>query len=109
MCYYILPSQLKTGETRVLYCSNVRNITEEECQEPKVKSDMEALYLSITNCLGIEAIEENDEDKGVFIEEMMIYKDLADPDPANTKPIEEEALMPDIEDFESMDAYYQCI
>ena len=49
---------------------------------------MEALYLSITNCLGIEAIEENDEDKGVFIEEMMIYKDLADPDPANAELID---------------------
>ena len=37
----------------------------------------------------------------------MIYEDLADPDPANTEPIEEEALMPDVEDLESTDAYDQ--
>ena len=30
MCYYIFPSETNTGETRVLYCSTVCNLTEEE-------------------------------------------------------------------------------
>ena len=39
----------------------------------------------------------------------MIYQYLADPDPTNSEPIEEEALMTDVENFESTDAYDQCI
>ena len=39
----------------------------------------------------------------------MIYEDLADPDPAKPEPIEEEALMPYVEDFESMDTYDKYI
>ena len=109
MCYYILPYQPKTGETKVLYHSTVRNLTEEECRDPKVKAEMESLDLSINNRLGTAAIKENDEYEGVFIEDPMIYEVLADPDPANAEPIEEEALMPDIEDFESTDSYDQYI
>ena len=43
MCYYILPSQPKTGETKFLSHSTIRNLTEGECRERKVKADMEAL------------------------------------------------------------------
>ena len=39
----------------------------------------------------------------------MIYEDIADPDPENAEPIKEEALMPDVKYFESMDAYDQYI
>ena len=39
----------------------------------------------------------------------MIYKNLADPDPENTEPIEEEALMPNVEEFKYMDAYDKYI
>ena len=109
MCYFILPSQPKTGETIVLSRSTVRNLTEEERRDPKVKAKMEALDISIKNRLGTAAIDENDDDDGVCIEEPTIYEDLADPDPANTEPIEEEALMPDVEEFESTDAYDQYI
>ena len=68
---------------------------------------MEALDCSINNCLGTAAIEGNDEYEGVFIEEPMIHEYLADPDTQNTEPIKEEALIPDLEYFESMDAYDQ--
>ena len=37
----------------------------------------------------------------------MIYEDLADTDTANTEPIDEEAIMLDVEDFESTDSYDQ--
>ena len=57
---------------------------------------MEALDISIENCLGTSEIEQNDEDKGVVIEEQIIYEDLADPGPENTEPIYEEALIPDV-------------
>ena len=70
---------------------------------------MEALDISINNCLRILATEENDEHEGVFIEEPMIYEDLANHDPENEEPIEKEALMPDVEYFESTDAYDQYI
>ena len=39
----------------------------------------------------------------------MIYEDLSDPDPENVEPIEEGALISDVEYFESTDAYDQCI
>ena len=39
----------------------------------------------------------------------MIYEDLSGPDPLNAEPIEEEALIPDVEYFESTDAYDQYI
>ena len=39
----------------------------------------------------------------------MIYEDLDNLDSVNTEPIEEEALMTDVEDFESTGAYDQYI
>ena len=39
----------------------------------------------------------------------MIYEDLNDLYPENTEPIEEEALILDVEYFESTDAYDQYI
>ena len=39
----------------------------------------------------------------------MIYEDLANHDPENAEPIEEEALMPDVEDFEYTDVFDQYI
>ena len=58
---------------------------------------MEALDLSIKIFLGMASIKENNENKGVFIKDRMIYEYLDDPDPdpdtANTEPIEEEALI----------------
>ena len=57
MCYYILPYQPKTGETKILSCLIVHNLTEEERQDPKVKDEMEALDISIKNCLGTAASE----------------------------------------------------
>ena len=109
MCYFILPSQPKTGETKVLSCSTVHNLTEEEQQDPKVKAEMEALDLSIKSRLGTASIEENKEYEGVFIEDPIIYEDISDPDLVNAEPIEEDALMPDVEDFESTDSCYQYI
>ena len=70
---------------------------------------METLDISINNCLGTAAIEENDEDEGLFIEEPMVYEDLSDPNISNAEPIEEEALIPYVEYFESTDAYDQYI
>ena len=70
---------------------------------------MEALDLSIKNCLGTASIKENDEDEGVFIEETVMYEELNDYDAENTEPIEEEALIPDGEDFESTNAFDQYI
>ena len=70
---------------------------------------MESLDLYIKNCLGKAAIKENDKYEEVFIEETMIYEDLADTDLANAEPIQEEALIPDVENVESTDAYDQYI
>ena len=44
---------------------------------------METLDISIKNRLGTAAIDENDDDDGVVIEEPTIYEDLSDPDPSN--------------------------
>ena len=89
--------------------STIIGLTEEEPRESKFKDEMEALNVSANICLGKAAIDENDEDEGVFIEDPMIYEDPSDPDPASAEPIEEEAIMPDVEDFEYADACYQYI
>ena len=39
----------------------------------------------------------------------MLYEYLSDTDPENAEPIQEEALMLDVEYFESTDDYYQLI
>ena len=109
MRYYIFSYQPKTVETKVLSRSTVSNITEEELWDPKVKADMEALDPSIKSCWGKAYIEENDEYEGLFIEEPIIYEDIADTNTANAEPIEEKALIPDVEYFESTDAYDQYI
>ena len=54
---------------------------------------MESLYPSINNSLVTEEIKENNKYEGVFIEEPIIYEDLAYPDLANAEPIEEEEFM----------------
>ena len=109
MCYYKLQSQPNTLEIKFLSRLTVCNLTKEERLETKVEAEMVALDLSTNNCLVTASIEENDEDEGVFIDEPMIYEDLSDHDPANAEPIEEEALMPDVKDFEFMDSYDQYI
>ena len=106
MCYYILPLQSNTGETILLSRSTVCNLTEENFYDSKVKKEMAALDQSIKNHLGNASHKEGEADKnyvpeGVIIEEPKMYKDLADTDPANDKSIEEEALMMDIEYFDS--------
>ena len=78
-----MPYQTKTGETKVLYSSTVHNLTEEECLDPKVKTEIDALDLSIKIHLVISAIKENEKNEGVFIVEPMIYENIADPDPEN--------------------------
>ena len=70
---------------------------------------MEALNHSIKSLLVTAEIEDNEEYEGFFIEELIVYEDLADPGPANVEPIEEEMLILDVEYFESTDAYDQYI
>ena len=80
-----MPYQPKTVETKVLSRLIIRNLTEEYRRDPKVKVDMEELYPSIKNSLVTEEIKENNKYEGVFIEELIIYEDLAYPDMANAK------------------------
>ena len=83
----------KDSRNQSLSRSIIRNPTEEERRDPKVKVEMESLYPSINNSLVTEDFKENNKYEGVFIKEPIIYEDLAYPDMANAKPIEEEEFM----------------
>ena len=53
MCYYVLPVQPKMGEMKVLSCSMVHNLMDEERRDPKVRKDIITLDESILRCLGL--------------------------------------------------------
>ena len=57
MYYFILPSQPKIGENKVLSHPTVINLTEEGRRDPKVKTLMESLDISIKSRLDTAAIE----------------------------------------------------